>query len=392
MKVFQINSVPYGSTAKIMLGISKALNQEGIENIVSSGYSYHPIEMPKNYIMIGSALDKALHILLSRITGFHGTFSYFSTLNLLRKIKKMGVDTIHLHNLHGWYINIPLLFKFIKKNNIKVVWTLHDCWAFTGHCPHFDMVGCEKWKTECRNCSQYKGYPKTFLDSSKKMFALKKKWFLGLRDLTIVTPSNWLAEQVKQSFLKDYPIKVINNGIDLSVFKPQESDFRKKYLLEDKKIILGVSYDWTEKKGIDVFVSLANKLPDDYRVVLVGTNEKFDNILSVGVTQNARELAEIYSAADLFVNPTREENFPTVNIEALACGTPVLTFRTGGSPEVIDEKSGAVTPKNDIEALFNKIIEIVEKKPFSQEDCIKRSKDFDEEKKFKEYLKIYSEG
>ncbi len=390
--ILSINSVPYGSTAKIMLGISEVLNEEGIENMVSSGYSYHPIEMPKNYIMIGSAFSKALHILLSKITGLHGIFSYFSTLKLLRKIKKMGVDIIHLHNLHGWYINIPLLFKFIKKNNINVIWTLHDCWAFTGHCPHYDMVGCEKWKTECRNCSQYNGYPKTYFDRSKKMFSLKKKWFLGVRDLTIVTPSYWLAEQVNQSFLKDYPIKVINNGIDLSVFKPQKSDFRVKYSLQDKKIILGISYDWTEKKGIDVFLKLAEKLPENYKIVLVGTDKKFDNILSIGVTQNVRELAEIYSASDLFVNPTREDTFPTVNIEALACGTPVLTFNTGGSAEIIDKCCGAVVPKNDIDAFFNKIIEITQDKPLSSENCTKRAEEFEQKKKFKEYLEIYKKG
>ncbi len=390
--ILSINSVPYGSTAKIMLGISKVLSDEGIENIVSSGYSYHPLDLPENHIKIGSFFDKALHIFLSRITGLHGTFSYISTLILLRKIKKSGADTIHLHNLHGWYINIPLLFRFIKKNNLKVIWTLHDCWAFTGHCPHYDMVGCEKWQTQCENCSQHKSYPKTIFDASKKMFELKKKWFLGVKDLTIVTPSNWLAEQVKQSYLKDYPIKVINNGIDLSVFKPKDSDFRERYSLEGKKIILGVSYDWTIKKGIDVFVSLAKKLPKDYKIVLVGTDKKFDNILSIGVTQNVRELAEIYSASDLFVNPTREDNFPTVNIEALACGIPVLTFKTGGSPETIDEYCGAVAPKNDIDALFNKIIEITQDKPFSSENCIKRAKSFENSKKFKEYVKVYKKG
>jgi glycosyltransferase involved in cell wall biosynthesis len=222
------------------------------------------------------------------------------------------------------------------------------------------------------------------------MFALKKKWFLGLRDLTIVTPSNWLAEQVKQSFLKDYLIKVINNGIDLSVFKPQESDFRKKYSLEDKKIILGVSYDWSEKKGIDVFVSLAKKLPDEYKIVLVGTNENLNNILSIGVTQNARELAEIYSVSDLFINPTREDNFPTVNIEALACGTPVLTFRTGGSPEIINEDCGAVVEKDDTKALFDEIIRICSDKPYSAKSCIERAKDFDMNDRFKEYIDLYA--
>ena len=393
MKVFQINSVPYGSTAKIMLGISKVLSEKKIENMVSSGYSYHPIEMPENHIKIGSAFSKALHIFLSRITGFHGCFSYFSTLCLLKKIKKFGADTIHLHNLHGWYINLPLLFKFIKKNNLKVIWTLHDCWAFTGHCPHYDMVGCEKWKTECRNCSQHKSYPKTIFDCSKKMFKLKKNWFLGVRDLTIVTPSFWLAEQVKQSYLKDYPIKVINNGIDLSVFKPQNSNFREKHNLQDKFIILGVAFDWGVKKGLDAFIELSKRLDDGFKIVLVGTNSTIDkslpeNILSIHRTQNPKELAEIYTTSNIFFNPTREEVLGLVNLEALACGTPVVTFNSGGSPECIDESCGIIVQKDDIEASVDAILKI-KASPFTKEVCIKQASKFSQANKFEDYVNLY---
>ena len=301
---------------------------------------------------------------------------------------------IHLHNLHGWYINFPLLFKYIKKNNIRVIWTLHDCWTFTGHCPHFDMIGCEKWKTGCYQCPQIGEYPASYADISKWMYKHKKQWFTGVEDMTLVTPSEWLANLTRQSFLKDYPVKVINNGIDLSIFKPTESDFRKKYDLEDKFILLGVAFGWGKRKGLDVFIELSKRLDERYQIVLVGTDENVDkqlpkNIISIYRTQNQTELAEIYTAADLFVNPTREENFPTVNIESLACGTPIVTFRTGGSPEIIDESCGVVVEKDDIDGMQKEIERIYEKRPFGQEDCVKRAQNFDMNDKFAEYVELY---
>lgn len=397
MKILEINSVPYGSTAKIMYGISTVAKNDAIDAFMASGYSYHPQEELKgNYIKIGTAFEKEIHILASKLLGKHGCFSFFSTKRFLRRVKKIQPDILHLHNLHGWYLNFPLFFKYIKKNNIKVIWTLHDCWAFTGHCPHFDMIGCEKWKTGCYSCPQYRDYPKTYVDRSKWMYKKKKQWFLGVEDLTIVTPSKWLANLAKQSFLKDYPVRVINNGIDLSVFKPTESDFKKKYDCEDKKLILGVAFGWGERKGLDVFIELSKRLPKNYQIVLVGTDETVDrqlpeNIISIHRTQNQAELAEIYSAVDLFVNPTREENFPTVNIESLACGTPVLTFKTGGSPEIIDETCGVVVEKNNIDELYKEILRIVEEKPFSKENCLARSKKFERTEKFSEYIELYKE-
>ena len=286
-----------------------------------------------------------------------------------------------------------MLFRYIKKNNVKVIWTMHDCWALTGHCANFDMVGCDKWKTECKKCPQYRDYPKSLFDNSKFMHKNKKKWFLGVKDLTIVTPSNWLEGIVKQSFLKDYPVKVINNGIDLTVFKPTESNFREKYNLKDKFILLGVAFGWGERKGLDVFIELSKRLSEEYQIVLVGTDDNTDkllpdNIISIHRTQNQTELAEIYTAADLFVNPTREENFPTVNIEALACGTPVLTFNTGGSPEIIDESCGAVVAKNDIDSLEKEIYSFKESfQSFSH--CIARARTFNEAEKYLEYIKLY---
>jgi glycosyltransferase involved in cell wall biosynthesis len=254
------------------------------------------------------------------------------------------------------------------------------------------MVKCEKWKTQCSHCEQRRNHS-WFLDQSRKLFDKKKELLTGL-NMTIVTPSQWLADLVKQSFLKNYQVKVINNGIDIGIFRPTESDFRKKYGIEDKKIVLGVAFDWGIRKGLDVFVELADRLSDDYQIVLVGTNDKIDtqlphNIISIHRTQNQQELAKIYSAADVFVNPTREENYPTVNMEALACGTPVLTFKTGGSPEIIDETCGSVVDCDDVAAMENEIIRICTDKIYSEIDCLKKARGFDQNERFEEYLKLY---
>ena len=297
-----------------------------------------------------------------------------------------------MHNIHGHDCNLEMLFEYFKESKTKLVWTFHDCWAFTGYCPHFTIEKCDKWKSSCQNCIQKRTYSWIF-DRSKNLFERKKSSLSGV-DLTVITPSRWLEEQVKHSFLKNCRTRVINNGIDLSVFKPCENQFREKYCLKNKKIILGVSFDWGYKKGLDVFIELSKRLSEDYCVVLVGTNRETDqilpsNILSIHRTQNQQELAEIYSAANVFVLPTREENYPTVNMEALACGTPVLTFRTGGSPEILDETCGSVVECDDVDGLEKEIIRICTKKPYSKEACLIRSKKFDKNERYKEYLELY---
>lgn len=396
MKTVLINSCNFGSTGNIMLEIAETAENGGYTAAVCYPQSRDNSRKQKEKdFIIGTRFSRNIHLQLAGITGLNGCFSYFSTLKLLKKLDKLKPDIIHLHNLHNCYINLPLLFKYIKKHNIKTVWTLHDCWAFTGHCPHFDMIGCDKWKTGCYGCPQYKEYPKSLFDNSKIMYRLKRKWFSGVKNMTIVTPSEWLASLVKESYLKDYPVKVINNGIDLNVFKPTESDFRKKYALENKYIVLGVAFGWGRRKGLDVFIELARRLDKEkYKVVLVGTDDNVDkllpeNIISIHRTQNQTELAKIYSAADVFANPTREENYPTVNMEVLACGTPVVTFNTGGSPEMLDETCGAAVAKDDADAMYNEIIRICETKPYSVEACIKKAKGFDKNEKFGEYIRLY---
>ncbi|MBQ7800877.1 MAG: glycosyltransferase [Oscillospiraceae bacterium] len=393
MKAVQINAVPYGSTGRIMFQLADRVDADGGEALCAAGFTWQGCRR-KDFVLTGGLLAKTAHMYLARLTGRIGCFSALPTAKLLRRIGEFQPDVIHLHNLHGWFIQLPMLFSWLKKHDIPVVWTLHDCWAFTGHCPHFAMAGCEKWKTGCGGCSQYRDYPRSWFDCSAAMWKKKKAWFTGVKDLTIVTPSQWLADRVGESFLKDYPVRVVHNGIDRSVFRPTDSGFREKHHCGDKFILLGVAFDWGARKGLDVFIELAKRLDGRYRIVLVGTNETVDrelpeNIISIHRTQDQRELAEIYSAADLFVNPTREDNFPTVNLESLACGTPVLTFRTGGSPEAIDETCGAVVDCGDIDALEREISRIERERPFTREACVKRAAGFDAKERFEEYIRLY---
>jgi len=393
MRILEINTVNFGSTGHIMLRIADLARSEGHEAICSF-YARRNKPADKNTIYIGNKISHNLHKKFSKYTGYNGRLSVISTWNFLRKVKKFNPDIIHIHNLHDRFINVPMLFKFIKKNNIKVIWTLHDCWSFTGQCVHFTIAGCDKWKTGCHDCPQIHVYPASNVDRTKKMWELKRQWFTGVKDMTIVTPSVWLSNLVKESYLKDYPVKVINNGIDLSVFKPTESDFRAKNDLDGKFIILGAASIWEKRKGIDVFIELAKRLDDRFKIVLVGTNDEDDkilpdNIISIHRTSNQKELAEIYSAADLFFNPTREENYPTVNMEAIACGTPVMTFKTGGSPEIIDDKTGVVVEDN-IDAIEQKILSIYETRPFKPEDLEARAKGFSADDKFAQYLRLFA--
>lgn len=393
MYVLQINVTSGdGSTGKICEGISCVAKHNGIDNLIiySSGYSKNSCSRK-----VGNYLYVKLQALKSRIFGNWGFNSTLATKKMISIIKKQKPDLVHLHNLHSHNCNLKTMFKFFKKYNQKLVWTFHDCWAFTACCPYFTMIGCNRWRYGCYRCPQLKSVSWLF-DRSKSLYRKKKKLFSDL-DLTIVTPSEWLAGLVKQSFLKEYPVKVINNGIDLNIFKPTESNFREKYNIGDKFIVLGVAFGWGVRKGLDVFIELSKRLDNEkYQIVLVGTDGTVDkqlskNIISIHRTQNQTELAEIYTAADLFVNPTREENYPTVNMESIACGTPVITFKTGGSPEILTEKTGMVVDCDDVDALQNGIEEICEKHLFSSEDCIEQAKLFDMNKRFQEYIDLYRE-
>ncbi len=393
MKIVQINSIyGGGSTGRICASLSNAANDTSIENYIlyTQGKSDD-----LNVIRFACEPYKKLQALKSRVLGNYGFNSRFATKKLIRILKRISPDVVHLHNIHGHDCDLRLLFEYFKEAKINLIWTFHDCWAFTGYCTHFDMIGCNAWQSGCEKCPQYKKYS-WFFDKSKFLYERKNELFSNL-DLTIVTPSKWLADLVGQSFLKEYPIKIINNGIDFSNFKPTASVFREKHGIGEKRIALGVAFGWGYAKGLDVFIELSKRLDNSkYQIVLVGTNAEIDkelpdNIISIHRTSNQQELAEIYSAADVFVNPTREENFPTVNIEALACGTPIITFRTGGSPEILDETCGSVVECDDIDAMEREIIRICEEAPFFSDACITRAARFNKDKMLEEYFNLYKE-
>lgn len=394
MKIVQINATcGVGSTGKIAVGISQLITDNNIGNYIlysalGNGYKGGIQCSDKRYIKIQA--------LKSRIFGNYGFNSQRETKKMISELERIKPDIVHLHNIHGHDCNLDTLFTYFKESKTRLVWTFHDCWAFTGYCTYFDFPKCDKWQRGCSECIK-KRETSWFFDKSAKLYQKKKALFGGL-DLTIITPSQWLADLVKQSFLKDYPVKVINNGIDLSVFKPIQSDFRDRYgISQETKIVLGVAFDWGVRKGLDVFIELSKRLDaNKYQIVLVGTNAKIDerlpnNIISIHRTQNQAELAEIYSAADVFVNPTREENYPTVNMESIACGTPVLTFRTGGSPEILDDSCGSVVERDDIDAMENDIIRICTEDPYSKEACVEWSRHFNQNDRFLEYLNLYNE-
>ena len=387
MKVMYVNTVcGVGSTGRIACDMLDTVKNKGGEGIVVYGYGNAARVPEESGYKTGGNFNYYFHNIMSRLTDREGLFSNKATKKLLKKIDEYQPDIIHLHNLHGHYINYEILFKYLSQKNIKIIWTLHDCWPFTGHCAHFSYVGCDKWKTGCKECCQQRAYPESlFISRSANNFEKKKEAFCSVKNMTIVCPSNWLADLVKESFLGKFPVKVINNGIDLSIFKPTECEFREKYGLQDKKIVLGVCGEWSKKKGLDDFYALSGSLSSDYAIVLVGlypeqieeiptvlpsfkevpedglsgkvfiskdkSEKGIEKLIVFTKTESQEELASIYSASDVFVNSTYEDTFPTVNLEALACGLPVVTYNTGGSPEALDESCGIVTEKGDIDML-----------------------------------------
>ena len=390
MVIVQINATcGVGSTGKICVEISRLLSERGDENYIL--YSLGSSTCPFGIRCSDSGYTR-LQSIKAKIFGNYGFNSSFSTKKMIAELERIKPDIVHIHNIHSHNCDLSALFSYLKQSGTKVLWTFHDCWAFTGYCTHFVSSSCEKWKTGCAHCPQRGQYSWLF-DRSSELYDRKRRSVNGL-DLTIATPSRWTADLVGESFLSGFPVEVINNGVNLEVFKPVKSTFRERFGLENKKILLGVSFDWGDRKGLDVFLKLAEQLNDGYAVVLVGTNDTVKkklpaNIVAIEKTENQQALAEIYSAADVFVNPTREDTFPTVNMEALACGTPVITFRTGGSPEIIDETCGASVPCDDVEALKAEIVRACAQSPFSEEGCVRRAGLFDKNEKFKEYIELY---
>lgn len=384
-KIFQINSVVNeGSTGRIAEGIGKAFIENNWESVIAYGRGSK--SSSSKLIKIGSGLNILSHVLYSRFTDRHGFASKKSTMDLVKTIDNHSPEVVVLHNLHGYYINIRVLFNYLKKSEVPVLWVLHDCWAFTGHCAYFDQIGCTKWQRVCEKCPQKDRYPKSFIDNSQKNYIEKREIFNSLTNLIIVTPSMWLKQLVKKSFLKKHSIKLIYNGIDLEQFTRLDT-FSKK-----NKLVLGVANSWSKRKGLNDFFMLRKLLGNKYEILLVGLTQKQINSLPPGIdglkkTASVKELVRYYNLADVFVNPTYEDNFPTTNLEALACDTPVATYKTGGSHEAIDENTGICVNKGDVYSMAEAVIKIIDNADFYKGNCRRRAKKcFDMNNRYDDYF------
>lgn len=393
-RILFVNTVcSVGSTGRIVADLYRRATEHGYKSAVAYGRGEAKGIPSEDTYKIGSTFSLYSTAFLTRLDDREGFHLKRQTKAFLHFLDEFKPNIIHLHNIHGYYLNCELLFRYLASHkDIKVVWTLHDMWTVTGHCAVVDEETCVKWMNGCKDCSRLSLYPKSiFADSSKKNYLKKKELFTSVDNMVIVTPSEWLRSSVKKSFLGNKDIRVINNGIDLTVFKPTTSDIRKKFDLEGKTVLLAVSFKWVNEKGLADFLKLREKLPPDFVIVLIGVDAKQKESLPNGIigiekTDSREELAAWYTAADYFVNLTYYDTFPTVNLESLACGTPVITYKTGGSPESLTDKCGAVVEKADIEGVAS----LISKKPsFSADDCLERSKKYDKKNTLKGYLDIY---
>lgn len=393
MKVVQINAVcDYGSTGRIVAEISEYLSENGVDNIILYGNMY---SNRRNAKKIGNDLDHKVHALLSRIIGMQGYFSTHNTKKVIRYIDNFKPDIIHLHNLHGNYINMPILFKYIIDNQIPIVITLHDCFFFTGKCVYYSIVGCERWKENCGRCPQLeKGNKSWFFDQTKKMLSNKKKWYESMKNLGVVGVSNWITNEAKQSILRNAKeLTTIYNWIDLAVFYPHKSDIRRKLKIHSKYIVLGVAIGWSIEKGIDDFNKLADMLDDNFSIILVGEkimpiNEK---IVHIPRTADVNMLSDLYAEADVFYNPTRRETFGKVTAEALSCGTPVVAYNTTACTELVPPTCGYIESIGDVEAVCRDIYSIVNSNCNYEKSCREFAEsNFNKDRGLRETLDLYN--
>ena len=394
--LLQINTtLNSGSTGRIAEQISIMAQRRVWNCYIAHGGRYVNQSQIKT-IQISSKADNIFHAIKGEFLGRHGFGSTISTKRFLKRIDEIKPDIVHLHNLHGYYVDIEILLSYLAEKNIPVVWTLHDCWSFTGHCTHFENYGCYKWKTLCEKCpllmTQYKS---RLFDRSKENYLIKQRLYSSLGNLTLVPVSNWLGGLLPESILANHSIRVIQNGIDLSLFKPTENNVRSKLnISSDKRLILGVVASGF--KGKREFIELTKN--PCYQVVVVGVNRAWmngvpENMICVERTNSQKELAEYYTAADVFVNPTYDESLGLTNLEAQACGTPVVTYKAGGSPETIDENTGIAVERGDIIAMKNTVEEVlINGKNHYAQACRERAeKYFNKEERFMDYIMLYKE-
>lgn len=387
MKLLQLNaSANWGSTGKIAESIGLAAMTQGWESYIAYGRWINPSK--SHLIRVGTKADVYAHYARHRLLDGEGLGSRSATRNLIAQVEALAPDIIHLHNIHDHWLNYKLLFDYLRRWGGPVVWTFHDCWAFTGGCCHFENSGCFRWTDGCHKCPFHRKFQ---LNRSARNFRLKNLSLKGLENrLTVVCVSKWLSDYVKQSFFGNCRVEVIHNGIDLNVFKPSVS-------ISKRNRILGVSNIWPPYKGLGDFIKLREILPQEIEMVLVGLNSKQisalpKGIIGVGRTKSVNELVEFYQSAKVFVNPSHMESFPTVNLEALACGTPVVTYRTGGSPEAITPETGLVVAQGDIEGLAEAVRSLCNgSTPITRDACRARAEaEFNCNVQFDKYISLYN--
>lgn len=399
MKVVLINSVcGIRSTGKICSETAKMLLDRGDDCRVFFGREQMGAGCEKFAKKFGNRFTNILHYFTRILFDDDGKGSFFPTFHMIREIKKFNPDVIHILNLHGHYVNYRLLMNYLAKSKKPVIFSFFDTWMFTGNCTHFDYIGCDKWQTLCKKCPHQSKYPcdKYWLDSATKNYKFKKKCMDKIENKCITPGSYWMESLVRNSFLKECDICTVQSGIDLDKFKVRDSDIRDKFSLADKFIVLCVASTWTKVKGLDYLNQLANELSQDYKVVVIGKikpkgYELSSKIIHIKQTNDVVELSKWYSAADVYVNLTLQETLGLTNIEALACGTPVVTFASGGCTECVDDTCGIAVPRGDIFGVINAVEKIKLENPFSKEDCIAKSLKFDKNLCYEKYIKLYEE-
>lgn len=363
-RLLQINAVVgYGSTGRLVDSIGSAAIDAGWSSHV--GYGRHKRQADSQTHKIGDVVSILSHVAMTRVLDRHGLGSKRATKDFLKTVTALAPDIIHLHNIHGYFLHFPTLFEYLHGSGRRVVWTMHDCWPFTGHCTHYDFVGCSKWLTQCRQCPQTACYPASYIiDNSRRNFELKRRVFTSLKSMEIVCVSDWMRSQVERSFLGRYPSRTIRNGVDTFAFRPIESDcWRRKLDLLGRFLILGVASKWTDRKGLNDFIRLADKLGENDRIVLVGVSPKQASglpscIIPIERTDSLYDLSALYSTADVYLNLSAEESFGMTTIEAMACGTPIVTYDSTASPELISTGTGYVVKRGDLSALIDAITRI----------------------------------
>lgn len=395
-KLIQINTVCNTSTGKIMGAIQRKANEAGYRTISLVGRRkvFKDVACEK----FGNFLSFWIHVAITTLFDRQGFGSYFVTRRLVRRLRQENADIIHLHNLHGYYLNLPVLFDYLAHEfSGQVFWTFHDCWPITGHCPHFAAKKCFKWRAECGHCPSKREYPISLvLDASTRNYRDKKRLFGSLQRLVITTPSDWMADWVKESFLSKYPVITIHNGIDLNMFSyhQPDQDFYIKYGMDaTKKILLGVAGIWETRKGLKDFLELADALPDEYQIVLVGVSARQirslpRNIIGIQRTENVGELVLFYSAASIFINPSLEESFSLVTVEAIACGTPVVVLDTSAVKELVCEQNGIVLGRHNAED-YLQAIRAIEMRQVSREDVSKTAQKYDTNVMSERFMQLY---